>query len=148
MIAYQIDPQNRQINLIHVPSVVEWKLIKQYVPCRFLDVVRFKAFDLWIDDEGLMEEEQSYFHITHEKGAIFGSQMIAGKSLVLSSNKNGDSIPPKIKLHKLEKRIFWELESDGKRQANKILNTPVEITSFDTFDELMRELEKVNKNRL
>ena len=149
MNAYLIDPYNRKIKTVEVGEIVRYEEFKPHLDCDYIDVVRFKAFDLWIDDEGLFsKKEQAFSHVIHEGGAIFGSQMIAGFGFVLSSDDEGNSIPPKITLEELESRIVWEIDSEGSRQAEKIMATPPVIKSFDDIEEMFALLEQMNRNRL
>ena len=149
MNAYLIDPYNRKIKTVEVGEIVHYEEFKPHLSCDYIDVVRFKAFDLWIDDEGLFsKKEQAFFHVIHEGGAIFGSQMIAGFGFVLGSDDKGNSIPPKITLEELESRIVWEIDSEGSRQAEKIMATPAVIKSFDDIEEMFALLEQMNRNRL
>ena len=149
MNAYLIDPYNRKIKTVEVGEIVRYEEFKPHLDCDYIDVVRFKAFDLWIDDEGLFsKKEQAFSHVIHEGGAIFGSQMIAGFGFVLGSDDEGNSIPPKITLEELESRIVWEIDSEGSRQAEKIMATPAVIKSFDDIEEMFALLEQMNRNRL
>jgi len=148
MNAYLIDPYNRKITTVEVNSIVHLKDFKSYLDCDYVDVARFKAFDLWIDDEGMFKSKQAFFHVIHEGGAIFGSQMIAGYAFVLSADNNGDCIPPKVTLQELQSRVVWEIDSDGLKQAQKILSKPHTIQSFDDIREMFAVLEQINRNRL
>ena len=74
--------------------------------------------------------------------------MIAGFGFVLGSDDGGNSIPPKITLEELESRIVWEIDSEGSRQAEKIMATPPVIKSFDDIEEMFALLEQMNRNRL
>ena len=69
-----------------------------------LPPLRRAAGGVGIDDEGLITgKEQEFFNITHdEQGA---SQPLAGRGLVLGTDKEGESVAPSLTIEELRKRV-------------------------------------------
>ena len=90
MKAYLINPKANTISLVETTG----GLADMYrlLDCSTVDVVRdaIPGHDLWIDDEGLLFEDEAPHGLFHSR---LTGQMLAGLALVLSNNGEGDCAP-------------------------------------------------------
>lgn len=76
MQAYLIDPSDQTIETIHYDG--DWKTISYWIAADTFDVASTSdGLSIYIDDEGLFKEDQSFFTITGYP------QPLAGRALVL-----------------------------------------------------------------
>ena len=107
MKAFLIDPASRSIAEVQImPDEKGSTLRAMYaaMDCRLVDVASIRALpgnDVWIDDEGLFIEDQSFFALAGNE------QPYAGKALVLSVNSDGDEQPPTCTLADLRRVVSW-----------------------------------------
>ena len=104
MKAYLIDPFARAITEVEYNG--DYNEIYDLIDCDVFACVDIdcKGNTVFIDDEGLITgKEQEFFNITHdEQGA---SQPLAGKGLVLGTDKEGESVAPSLTIEELRKRV-------------------------------------------
>jgi hypothetical protein len=155
MFGYLINPVTKTIDIVQIEKDKNGgslKSVKEYLGCDYVDLAGFNNgspeidFDLWIDDEGLLKEnQQSFFYITHPDGAAYGHRFFAGKGIVLASDNEGESISPTVNYNFLKNVVIWEMPSDGKRKAEKILARGPQIIQYDSIDELLDAVYNTDK---
>ena len=69
--------------------------------CDLVTVANCGKFDLFVDDEGLMKDNQKLFWV------LGHPQPLAGKALAVGVDEDGNTIPPSIDADELEARILW-----------------------------------------
>ncbi len=112
MIAYLIDPETKSITEVqHDDSLND---IKELLQCTTIDMIRIDGRDgIYIDDEGLYKS-QHFFRFRHYPSPI------AGRGLVLGSNKDGYSIAPEVTtMESLEADIHWITREDAIKLAKR-----------------------------
>lgn len=67
--------------------------------CFDLVTINTEGDGIFVDDEGLFKQEQSFFSVTG------GYQPYAGKGVVLGSNDMGESVSPTVNLEWLQRNI-------------------------------------------
>jgi hypothetical protein len=99
-----IDPLARMVT----EAVVENDLSAFYriLHCDIIEAVSSRGLvgtdHLYVDEEGLFKQEQSFFEIA---GAQGGGQQIAGRALVLGLDDEGDSIDVATALATVQTRV-------------------------------------------
>jgi len=100
MKAYLIDPYKHSITKVDYSG--NYEDIYKLIDCQTFDCVGFNGEDtLYVDDEGLYKENPEFFMI---KGY---SQPLCGKALVLGTDREGNSIAPKVSLTNLKKMVTF-----------------------------------------
>ena len=80
----------------------DYREIYDLVSCRTFDCVRLTPHeDMYIDDEGLLMDNQRYFRMV-EIGANYG-----GKALLLSHDDEGDTIDTNLDLQMVQDMVQW-----------------------------------------
>ena len=142
MFGYLINPINKTVTKVdfkgNVHKLIDVELITAVT-------ITGKGDAVFVDDEGLLKDNQSYFHIIHENGNLSKSVMLSGKGLVLGMDSEGDSTSPKVSLEALKKRIYWGNPVECEAERMRILNKGPEILSFDTHEEMQAYLDKRRK---
>ena len=107
MKAFLIDPASRSIAEVEIiPNASGSTLSAMYnaLNCRLVDVATIRALpgnDVWIDDEGLFIEDQSFF-------ALAGNDTpYAGRGLVLSVDKEGTECAATCTIADLRRVVSW-----------------------------------------
>ena len=107
MKAFLIDPASRSIAEIEIKFDEKGSTLRAMyaaLDCRLVDVATIRALpgnDVWIDDEGLFIEDQSFF-------ALAGNDTpYAGKALVLSCDREGTEQPPTCTMADLRRVVAW-----------------------------------------
>lgn len=105
--AILIDPSTQSITRTTIPDGLEG--LYETLRCETVDAIDLgSGITLWIDDEGLLKDNQSFFELIN-----FG-QPIAGTAVILSTDKDGESISVDARLtvdHVKKVVSFVELES-------------------------------------
>jgi len=101
MNAYLIDPFTKTVKLVEYSG--DYKEIYQYIDCDCFTTVTINAMDdtIFVDDEGLFKEFQTFFQHANYK------QPLAGYGLVLGCDSEGNSCNPKISIDELTNDILW-----------------------------------------
>jgi hypothetical protein len=92
MKAYLIDPFTQQVTQVEYNG--DYHQIYKLIDCDTFDVARInnQGDGIFIDDEGLFKEEQMFFKYSSYPNPL------AGKGLILGTDKQGNSIEPRISL--------------------------------------------------
>lgn len=114
---YKINAEERTIEQIEAPTsedggIVELDFMLEQICCRCFDAVRMDEGDcIFVDDEGLLRSG-----IQPAFGLSSYNAPLVGNALVIGSDYEGNSKPPKIALDKLKEMIefgFVVLNSDN-----------------------------------
>ena len=97
---------------------------------------------VFVDDEGLFKEKQTFFYVTHENGDLSQYVMLAGHGLVLGCNDDGDSCEPKMTIEQLRSRIHWANPMEAEQERERLLTEFPKVIAFDTPEELLTHLRK------
>ena len=102
MKAYLIDPAVQEIKEIEYDG--DYRTIAPTIGCDLFAIANFSenGDGVFVDDEGLFKDGQSFFHIQGY------NQPLAGKGLVLGLNSaDGESTSPKTTLEQLKERVHF-----------------------------------------
>ena len=100
MKAILINPHEETITEVEYSG--NYKEIYDIIDCRTFDVAMAKENnDLYLDDEGLLKNNQRYFRMV-EIGANYG-----GKALILAHNDEGESTATTLTLQEVENMVQW-----------------------------------------
>lgn len=98
MRAILIDPTER--SLTEVDYNGDWKTISKHLDCELFDVVFTDFGDVYVDDEGLLRQEQKFFML---QGVPYP---LAGRGLVFGPvDHDGDTTPATISIEELESKV-------------------------------------------
>tara|TARA_R110000803_G_scaffold139545_2_gene206185 strand:- start:976 stop:1338 length:363 start_codon:yes stop_codon:yes gene_type:complete len=79
--------------------------IYKFVDCRAFDVVNIDQENtLYVDDEGLFVEDQLFFEYSGDTG---NKVQLAGNSLLLGYNRNGETIEPSLTLEHVKSKVTF-----------------------------------------
>lgn len=90
MRAILIDPFAKSVSQIEISKANVLGDLYAAMDCHLVDVVRYNNLDVWVDDEGLMKDDQKFFKL------VDGHQPLAGKAVILESDREGESIPTTV----------------------------------------------------
>jgi len=142
MKAYLINPTTKTIEQIDYSG--DYHDIYKLCNYDIFTVVTLTGDDdgVFVDDEGLLKEDQDFFYVTHENGDLSQYVMLAGCGLVLGCNADGDSCEPKITIEQLRSRIHWANPMEAEQERERLLTEFPKIMAFDTPEELLNHLRK------
>lgn len=95
-----IDPFDKTITPVYYDG--ELKSLYALLDCDCVTVAPCGRYDLFVDDDGLVKQDQKYFVITD-----FMHQPLAGKALAVGVDKDGNTVPPNVTLEELEARVLF-----------------------------------------
>ena len=101
-----------------------------------------KGDSVFVDDEGLFKEEQTFFYVTHEDGDLSQYVMLAGHGLVLGCNDDGDSVEPIMTIDELRSRIHWANPVEAEAERERLLTEFPKVIGFDTTEEMLAYMKK------
>ena len=101
-----------------------------------------KNDSVFVDDEGLFKEKQTFFYVTHEDGNLSNYVMLAGNGLVLGCNDDGDSVEPIMTLDELRSRIHWANPMEAEAERERLLTEYPKVIGFDTPEEMLAYMKK------
>jgi len=104
MRAILIDPFAKTVSEIDINKDDVLSGLYSAMQCDTVDVVRYMDVDIWVDDEGLMKENQKFFHM------VAGHQPLAGRAVIMESNDAGESIATGMELDVIEFLTMFEPE--------------------------------------
>ena len=101
MKAFLIDPQAQTITEVEYSG--DYTEIYKHIGADMFDVVRINRNGdcIFVDDEGLLKEPEHFFAHTNYPNPL------AGRGLVLGTDDEGDSAPPKVTLEKLREDVVF-----------------------------------------
>lgn len=99
MNAYLIDPTDQTIETIHYDG--DWKSIYYFIGCDTFDVVQTSdGLSVYIDDEGMMKAEQSFFTISGFPLPLAGRALVLGKP-----DEDGETTPCELNPSQIKARV-------------------------------------------
>ena len=106
-----IDPFLKKITNVKVKN--DLKDFYRHLDCNMVEVVSFgDVNDLWVDEEGLLKNDQRFFKVSD---LPFGHDgVIAGRGLILGSNREGNTISCDLSIEDVLPRISWDFTHNGK----------------------------------
>tara|TARA_R100001369_G_scaffold43811_1_gene69911 strand:+ start:331 stop:693 length:363 start_codon:yes stop_codon:yes gene_type:complete len=103
MKAILIDVINQEIKEVIHDDTLE--SIYKFVDCRAFDIVNIDEENtLYVDDEGLFVEDQLFFEYSGDTGT---KVQLAGNSLLLGYNEEGETIPPSLTLSHVKSKVTF-----------------------------------------
>ena len=129
-----IDPFLKKITNVKVKN--DLKDFYRHLDCNMVEVVSFgDVNDLWVDEEGLLKRDQRFFKVHNLPFGHHG--VIAGRGLILGSNREGDTISCDLSIENVLPRISWDFEHNGKIYNSETgLFTSVEVIKNDIVDSI------------
>ena len=98
MKAILIDVKNQEIKEIEHDNTLE--NIYNLIDCRVFDVVRIDDVNsIFVDDEGLLQQNQLYFS--------YNDRALAGSGLILGVDNAGESIASTLTVEDVEAKVQW-----------------------------------------
>ena len=113
-----IDPFNKKVTTVKVDTTNTLKSMYELIGCSMVEVVGLikpddifsdeVAEDIWVDEEGLMKPrgEQRFFKISNLPYEHHG--VIAGRGLILQSDKQGGTVSTSLTIEDILPRISWD----------------------------------------
>lgn len=103
MEAYLIDPFDK--NITKVEYTGDFRNIYQHIGAPLFDcvIINDQGDIVYVDDEGLFKPNQAFFSFRGHRRLP-----LAGKGLVLGTDEEGESTPPKISLEEVKELIFFQ----------------------------------------
>lgn len=115
-----IDPFLKKVTNVKVDSDKTLTDMYKQIGCSMVEVVNLTQYsdntsvqDIWVDEEGLLKPsgEQRFFKISD---LPFGHPgVIAGRGLILGSNRKGETISCNLFIADILPRISWDFTHDG-----------------------------------
>ena len=104
--AILIDPFTETVEVVDYSG--DWEDIGGLLECRYFDVVRIDDSEtLYVDDEGLYEENQRFFRWDGYHSPL------AGRALILGTDEEGESIDTDMETEDVEKLVTFLPEGTG-----------------------------------
>ena len=112
-----IDPFQKRVTKVKVDTTNTLKSMYKHIGCSVVEVVGLirpddifsdeVAEDIWCDEEGLMKPrgEQRFFKISNLPYEHHG--IIAGRGLILQSDKQGGTVSTSLTIEDILPRISW-----------------------------------------
>jgi hypothetical protein len=116
---YKLDSEKQTVEEIDAPTneegdMVDLDFMYEQIGCRCFDVVRLDECDcIFVDDEGLLRSG-----IQPAFGLSSYSSPLVGNALVIGSDFQGNSKPPKITLDKLKNMVEFGFVAFGDAHYN------------------------------
>ena len=104
MKAILIDVKTQEIKEVECDNNLQ--NIYDLIDCRAFDLVRLNEVDgifnsIFVDDEGLLRQNQLYFEYSGNNGSF----QLAGNGLVLGVDDEGNSIPPTLTVEDVKGKV-------------------------------------------
>jgi len=132
--AILIDPLLRVISEVNVDNDLQ----------SFYDILNIRSLamvnidntnSLYIDDEGLLNNDNSLFEIASY------AQPLAGRALVVAHNEEGETVETTLDIDQIRSMVGWV---DDQTPEEVLEANPPQVTSFDSFEEFMEEMMFAN----
>ena len=112
-----IDPFLKKVNTVKVEN--DLKDFYRHIGCSMVEIVNLTQYidntyvqDIWVDEEGLLKNDQRFFKVSD---LPFGHDgVIAGRGLILGSNREGNTISCDLSIEDVLPRISWDFTHNGK----------------------------------
>ena len=102
MKAILIDVYNKEIREVDYDGTLDF--IYFNLACKTFDVVRVDDVNsIFVDDEGLLRQNQLYFEYSGNNGSF----QLAGNGLVLGVDDEGNSIPPTLNVEDVKGKVSF-----------------------------------------
>ena len=142
-----IDPYLKKLTNVNIGTDHTLQDMYKHIGCSYVETVNYKHIsvveDIWIDEEGLLKPtgEQRFFKVSNLPYGHHG--VIAGRGLILRSDKTGGTISTSLTIEEVMPRISWDFSHNGKIYNSETgLFTKVE---FDVSE--LRKVFDVNEDR-
>ena len=107
-----IDPFLKKVTNVNVSPINTLKEMYKHIGCSMVETVNYKHIsvveDIWVDEEGLMKPsgEQRFFKVSNLPYLHHG--VIAGRGLILGSDRQGGTISTSLTIEDVTPRITWD----------------------------------------
>ena len=137
--AILIDPYLKKLTNVNVGTDNTLQDMYKHIGCSMVEVVNLTQYsdntcveDIWVDEEGLMKPsgEQRFFKVSDLPFGHHG--VIAGRGLILGSNRKGETISTSLTIEDILPRISWDFTHNGKVYDSETgLFTSIEVIRND-----------------
>ena len=135
-----IDPFLKKVNTVKVEN--DLKDFYRHIGCSMVEIVNLTQYidntyvqDIWVDEEGLLKRDQRFFKVSDFPFNNLG--VIAGRGLILGSNREGNTISCDLSIEDVLPRISWDFTHNGKVYNSETgLFTSVEVIKNDIVDSI------------
>lgn len=117
-----IDPFQKKVTAVKVDTAYALKSMYGLIGCSMVEVVGLirpddifsdeVAEDIWVDEEGLLKGDQRFFKISDLPFGHHG--VIAGRGLILQSDKEGGTISTSLSVEEVTPRISWDFTHNNR----------------------------------
>ena len=107
-----IDPFMKKVTNVNVSPINTLKDMYKHIGCSMVETVNYKHIsvieDIWVDEEGLFKPsgEQRFFKVSNLPYLHHG--VIAGRGLILGSDRQGGTISTSLTIEDVTPRITWD----------------------------------------
>ena len=136
-----IDPFIKKVTNVNVSPINTLKEMYKHIGCSYVETVNYTHIsvveDIWVDEEGLLKPtgEQRFFKVSNLPYLHNG--VIAGRGLILGSDRQGGTISTSLSIEDVLPRISWDFSHNGKIYNSETgLFTRVEVIKSDIVDSI------------
>tara|TARA_R100000084_G_C4524366_1_gene88261 strand:+ start:69 stop:524 length:456 start_codon:yes stop_codon:yes gene_type:complete len=136
-----IDPFLKKLTNVKVGTDHTLQDMYKHIGCSYVETVNYTHIsvieDIWVDEEGLMKPsgEQRFFKVSNLPYLHHG--VIAGRGLILGSDREGGTISTSLTIEEVLPRISWDFEHNGKMYNSETgLFTSIEVVKTDIVDSI------------
>ncbi len=124
-----IDPFLKKVTNVKVKN--DLKDFYRHLDCNMVEVVSFgDVNDLWVDEEGLLKNDQRFFKVSDLPFNHHG--VIVGSALLLKCGDSGGCESTTLSIEDVLPRISWDFSHNGKVYNSETgLFTRVEVVNSD-----------------
>ena len=140
--AILLDPYVKKLTKVNVGTDNTLQDMYKHIGCNLVEVVSFgDVNDLWVDEEGLLKRDQSFFKVSNLPFGHHG--VIVGRALLLKCGDSGGCESTTLSIEDVLPRISWDFTHNNKFYDSETgLFTEVE---FDTSE--LRKVFDVHEDR-
>ena len=131
-----IDPFIKKVTNVNVSPINTLKEMYKHIGCSYVETVNYTHIsvveDIWVDEEGLLKPtgEQRFFKVSNLPYLHNG--VIAGRGLILGSDRQGGTISTSLSIEDVLPRISWDFSHNGKIYNSETgLFTSIEVIRND-----------------
>ena len=117
-----IDPYPKKVTSVKVDTTNTLKSMYDLIGCSMVEVVGLirpddifsdeVVEDIWVDEEGLLKGDQRFFKISDLPYNHHG--IIAGRGLILQSDKEGGTISTSLSVEEITPKISWDFTHNNR----------------------------------